>query len=60
MIYLAATSAGDPASVMIGDPAELAEVRWSPLPEALTLMPDMFGPVRAYLRRALRPQVTAT
>jgi NADH pyrophosphatase NudC (nudix superfamily) len=36
------------------DEAELAEVRWLTLAEALDLMPDMFAPVRAHLERVLR------
>jgi 8-oxo-dGTP diphosphatase len=48
MIYLAATPVRS-TKVFVGDEAELAEVRWASLAEALELMPDMFGPVRDYL-----------
>jgi 8-oxo-dGTP diphosphatase len=40
-------------SVIIGDEAELDDVRWADLDEALGVMPDMFEPVRAYLAREL-------
>jgi 8-oxo-dGTP pyrophosphatase MutT (NUDIX family) len=53
MVYLAARPApgADPASVIVGDPAELAEVRWLSLAELDELMPGVFEPVRAYLSR---------
>jgi 8-oxo-dGTP pyrophosphatase MutT (NUDIX family) len=52
MIYLA----GRPvalAAIHVGEKAELAEVKWASLEEAVELMPSMFGPVRAYLEHAL-------
>ncbi len=52
MIYMA----GQPTHgtrVFIGDEAELAEVRWVSLAEAVELLPGMFEPVRAYLERTL-------
>lgn len=48
MIYMTATPARS-TTVFVGDEAELAEVRWASLDEALSLLPDMFGPVRDYL-----------
>lgn len=36
--------------------SEWAEIRWLPLAEAEELLPDMYGPVNAYLSRALRPR----
>ena len=38
--------AGEPR---LGDPEDLAEVRWVSVDETRELMPDMFGPVRQYL-----------
>jgi 8-oxo-dGTP pyrophosphatase MutT (NUDIX family)/transcriptional regulator with XRE-family HTH domain len=52
MIYLAATPVRG-TKVIVGDEAELAEVRWASLDEALALMPDMFGPVREHLAAGL-------
>lgn len=52
MIYLA----GRPVrgtKVIVGDEAELAEVRWVSLAEADELLPGMFGPVRTYLETEL-------
>ncbi len=48
MIYLAciATHGTD---VHVGDPEELAEVRWLSVAEADELLPGMFEPVREYL-----------
>jgi ADP-ribose pyrophosphatase YjhB (NUDIX family) len=54
MVYVAATPATRNRSVHVGDPDELAEVRWLTLTEADELMPDMFAPVRAHLGRVLR------
>jgi 8-oxo-dGTP pyrophosphatase MutT (NUDIX family) len=54
MVYVAATPAGRNRSVWVGDPDELAEVRWLTLAEADELMPDMFPPVRTHLDRVLR------
>jgi 8-oxo-dGTP diphosphatase len=46
--------------VILGDPEELAEVRWTTLAEASRLMPDMYEPVHAYLATAqARPRKTA-
>lgn len=53
MIYMAATPVRGSTRIITGDEAELAEVRWASLAEALELMPDMFGPVRDYLAGAL-------
>lgn len=55
MIYLAAKPA-DGTDVCVGDPNELAEVRWLDLAEADELLAGMYQPVRAYLGRALRPR----
>jgi len=52
MIYLAAQPVRGTA-VITGDEAELTDVRWASLGEALSLMPDMFGPVREYLAAEL-------
>jgi 8-oxo-dGTP diphosphatase len=52
MIYLA----GRPVrgtKVIVGDEAELEEVRWLDLDEVGEAMPDMFGPVRAYLENTI-------
>jgi 8-oxo-dGTP diphosphatase len=52
MIYLA----GQPVrgtKVIVGDEAELDEVRWLDLDEANEVMPDMFGPVRTYLENTI-------
>jgi 8-oxo-dGTP pyrophosphatase MutT (NUDIX family) len=53
MVYLAARPAGDDLAVTVGDPDELAEVRWVGLAEAEDLLPGMFEPVRAHLEQAL-------
>lgn len=53
MIYIAAKPVRG-TRVLVGDDAELAEVRWVSLAEAEELMPDMFGPVRDYLARTLK------
>lgn len=52
MIYMA----GRPVRgtrVIVGDEAELAEVRWVSFAEALELLPGMFEPVRDYLARTI-------
>ncbi len=49
MIYLQASADGTDARV--GDPEDLAEVRWASLAEADQLMPDMFPTVRQHLGR---------
>ena len=47
MVYCHVTvAAGDP---VLGDPEDLAEVRWAGIDETRDLMPDMYGPVRMYL-----------
>lgn len=55
MIYLAARPARG-MRIDVGDEAELAEVRWASLAEALELMPDMFGRVREHLEREIGGQ----
>lgn len=55
MIYLA----GHPVrgtKTIVGDEAELAEVRWVGLAEAVELLPGMYGPVREYLERQIGGQ----
>jgi 8-oxo-dGTP pyrophosphatase MutT (NUDIX family) len=54
MVYVAATPAGRNRSVWVGDPEELAEVRWLTLAEVDELMPDVFPAVRKHLDRVLR------
>jgi 8-oxo-dGTP diphosphatase len=39
----------DPGEPELGDPEDLAEVRWVSIDETRDLMPDMYGPVRQYL-----------
>ena len=52
MIYVeAALQPGPEADV--GDPAELADVKWVGLAEVLELMPTLYEPVREYLAREL-------
>lgn len=53
LVYVAAIPATRNRDVFVGDEEELAEVRWLPLHEANQLMPDMFAPVQAHLRRCL-------
>jgi 8-oxo-dGTP pyrophosphatase MutT (NUDIX family) len=50
MIYLACTPT-EGTDVFVGDPVELAEVRWLSLQEVDKLMPGMFEPVREHLDR---------
>jgi 8-oxo-dGTP pyrophosphatase MutT (NUDIX family) len=52
MIYIAATPTHG-TDVFVGDPDELAEVRWVTLAEADELLPGMYGPVREHLAREL-------
>lgn len=52
MIYLACGPA-EGTDVFVGDPEELAEVRWISLREADELLPGMFEPVHAYLTQKL-------
>ena len=51
MIYLVAEADG--TEVRVGDPEDLAEVKWASLAEAHELMPDMFPVVREYLGQQL-------
>ncbi len=39
----------EPGEPRLGDPEDLAEVRWVSIDETRTLMPDIYGPVRQYL-----------
>lgn len=39
----------EPGEPELGDPEDLAEVRWVSIDETRELMPDMYQPVRAYL-----------
>lgn len=39
----------EPGEPKLGDPEDLAEVRWVTIDETRELMPDMYGPVRQYL-----------
>jgi 8-oxo-dGTP diphosphatase len=39
----------EPGEPQLGDPEDLAEVRWVSIDETRTLMPDMYSPVRMYL-----------
>jgi 8-oxo-dGTP diphosphatase len=55
MIYMAATPARA-TRLIVGDEAELAEVRWVSLAEADELLPGMFSPVREHLARELGPE----
>jgi 8-oxo-dGTP diphosphatase len=55
MVYLAAWPVRD-TKVIVGDEAELAEVRWASSAEVADLMPDMFEDVREYLARELGGQ----
>jgi 8-oxo-dGTP diphosphatase len=52
MIYMAARPVRG-TKVIVGDEAELAEVRWASLSEALELLPDMFPAVRDFLTHEL-------
>lgn len=52
MIYLACTPT-EGTKVFVGDPEELAEVRWISLVEADELLPGLFEPVRQYLGEKL-------
>lgn len=47
MIYLAVTVEG--TNAVLGDPGDLAEVKWVSAEETRTLMADMFPPVRAFI-----------
>jgi len=52
MIYLACSPTGK-TDVFVGDPDELAEVRWVSLAEANQLLPGLFEPVARYLAEQL-------
>jgi len=52
MIYLACMPT-EGTEVFVGDPDELAEVRWLSLREVDELMPGMFEPVREHLTRLI-------
>lgn len=52
MIYLACTLAAG-LDAHVGDTDELAEVKWASLREAERLLPGMFEPVHAFLRREI-------
>jgi 8-oxo-dGTP diphosphatase len=39
----------EPGEPHLGDPDDLAEVRWASIDETRELMPDIYGPVRQYL-----------
>jgi 8-oxo-dGTP diphosphatase len=54
VIYMTARLAkGALSEVFNGDLTELTEVRWVNLAEAAELLPDMYEPVKEYLRRAV-------
>jgi 8-oxo-dGTP diphosphatase len=55
LVYVAASPVTAAGEVFVGDPAELAEVRWLSFPEAMDLMPDMHGPVVTYLIEVMQP-----
>lgn len=52
MIYLACSPV-EGTDVYVGDPEELAEVRWLSLAEVDTLLPGVFEPVREHLGRLI-------
>lgn len=52
MIYLACTPS-EGTDIYVGDPEELAEVRWVGLAEADELLPGLFEPVREHLVKTL-------
>lgn len=52
MIYVPCRPVGD-LHVEVGDPDELAEVRWVHLAEATRLLPGMFEPVAQFLQQAI-------
>jgi len=54
MIYLACQPT-EGTGIYVGDPDELAEVRWISLSEADELLPGMFEPVRAHLVATIGP-----
>lgn len=46
----------EPGEPQLGDPDDLAEVRWVSIDETRDLMPDMYGPVRQYLDELQRAE----
>lgn len=52
MIYLACSPVGG-TDVIVGDPEELAEVRWLSLADVDELMPGVYEPVREHLGRMI-------
>ncbi|WP_157253254.1 NUDIX domain-containing protein [Nonomuraea typhae] len=56
MIYLACSPTGK-TDVIVGDPEELAEVKWVSLSEVDELLPGIFEPVREYLSEQIGNQV---
>lgn len=52
MIYLACQPT-EGTNIYVGDPDELAEVRWASLAEADELLPGLFEPVRNHLVKQL-------
>jgi 8-oxo-dGTP pyrophosphatase MutT (NUDIX family) len=46
----------EPGEPLLGDPDDLAEVRWVTVNDTRELMPDMYGPVRQYLDELERDQ----
>ena len=53
MIYMAAKPVRS-TKVIVGDEAELAEVKWASLDEAFTLLEGLYEPVRRYLEQEVR------
>jgi 8-oxo-dGTP pyrophosphatase MutT (NUDIX family) len=53
MVYLAARPATHNRDVFVGDDLELTDVRWLTRAEAEERMPDMYGPVHAYLAQRM-------
>jgi NADH pyrophosphatase NudC (nudix superfamily) len=53
MVYMAARPVRN-TRLIVGDEAELAEVRWASLAEADTLLPGMFEPVREHVAEVLK------
>lgn len=54
MIYIAARPVRGATRIVVGDEAELEQVRWLSMAEVDELMPDLFPPVHAYLAAELR------
>jgi 8-oxo-dGTP pyrophosphatase MutT (NUDIX family) len=57
MIYM--RTLVDDGEPIVGDPEDLAEVKWATIAETRELMPDMFPPVRQYLDRLEADQGTS-